>query len=374
MTSDDERPVLLVVFGAGASNDSLPPPPGKKVRVLAADMVPLGRPPLASQLFNLGVSGYAQIAEQFPQAIRLMSDANEMALEGGAIEEQLETWQVEAERNRRRFAQLAAIRFYLQELLWESSLQWIAGANRRTNYLLLADRLEDWRQERNAEIAYVTFNYDLLLEDALPHLRLPTIRTSDAESMRTEVYVADEDTRVFKVHGSVNWGHPIQETHDLPDIDEPELRATIATRAPDLAIARDIKIQNDPLVPVIGEHLAFPAIAIPVVTKRAFEVPDAHLANLIRSLSRVRWMLVIGWRGAEENFKDILDDHLPELDRPLRIHVVGRDSQRTQLVTESLVTRLSRDGKRAFTQSVSGGGFTEYVGRADMLEILTAGG
>ena len=370
MTAQPARPALLVIFGAGASYDSLPVPPRVAVRVRAATDENKWRPPLASQLFNLDNRDYAAIAAQFPEAIPRISEANQVAARGGAIEEKLEEWQLEAETNTRRFRQLTGIRFYLQELLWHASVEWIGDASRHTNYLLLADQLEDWRQRANAEIAYVTFNYDLMLEDALPHLRLPHFRDSYRDLPNADDYIEDQDTRVFKVHGSVNWVHELLNSKVPDGFGHAKVRSEIALRMSKMEIGKPIRVLGDPMKPVYEGKLTSPALAIPVVTKRAFECPDEHISALVQSVGRVQWILVVGWRGTEEHFNAILDHHLPHPVDPIRLHVVARNSQSAPGLSKRLAQRWSAKSRRRFRASASGGGFAEFLGRSDLRRIL----
>ena len=66
-----------------------------------------------------------------------------------------------------RHRQFAAIRYYLQFILWECVNQWkkkVPGG--ASNYIAFLDQLES-RRERQESICLVTFNYDTMLEDAL---------------------------------------------------------------------------------------------------------------------------------------------------------------------------------------------------------------
>lgn len=367
---ENERPVLLVVFGAGASHDSLPRLPSGPARVQAVASVPPWRPPLATQLFDLEDDGYAAIAQQFPEAIGRLNRANAIAANKEPIEEALQKWQEEAEDNERRFQQLAFMRFYLQELLWTCSQNWLSTAYRRTNYLLLTDMLEDCRRVLDAQIAYVTFNYDLLLEDALPDLALPTVWQSD-ERKSLAPYVIDDNTKVFKLHGSVNWAHPIQAIKASRFEAGVDSRPSIARSSPMLTIEKAIRIIEDPTYPVHGSELMFPALAIPTVSKHVFECPDDHIARLVEMVGRVHWILLVGWRATEEHFLSILDHHLPRGGTTIRVHSVGRDPATSRLVVTRFAQRLQHLGDARFLDaSASSGGFGEWLLRNDLPSVI----
>src|SRR5207244_6413216 len=55
---------------------------------------------------------------------------------------------------------------------------------------------------------------------------------------------------------------------------------------------------------------AFPAIAIPVETKRSFECPAEMLEGLVELLPFVSKLLIIGWRATEAHFLSLLKTNL----------------------------------------------------------------
>jgi hypothetical protein len=50
----------------------------------------------------------------------------------------------------------------------------------------------------------------------------------------------------------------------------------------------------------------FPAIAIPVESKAEFECPDNHFALLQQSVKETTKILIIGWRGMDAHFLELL--------------------------------------------------------------------
>ena len=69
-----------------------------------------------------------------------------------------------------RYKQLAAIRYYLHFVLWEVGNYWRSTHRGVTNYNTLLDDLERWRLRASEKVCLVTFNYDKILESALPVL------------------------------------------------------------------------------------------------------------------------------------------------------------------------------------------------------------
>ena len=97
----------------------------------------------------------------------------------------------------RGLQQLAAVRYYLQYILWQCGIAWKNIAKGVTNYKTLLDQIER-ANKKNEPVCLVTFNYDTLLEDALSDFGL-SIETFADYTKKRPFY------RVFKVHGSVTW-------------------------------------------------------------------------------------------------------------------------------------------------------------------------
>src|SRR6266704_1740879 len=71
-----------------------------------------------------------------------------------------------------------------------------------TNYVTALDQIDDWAR-RSGDAAYlITFNYDLMLDDAL---RSVGIRINSMDD-----YVANKTYKLIKIHGSVGWGREIE--------------------------------------------------------------------------------------------------------------------------------------------------------------------
>jgi hypothetical protein len=93
--------------------------------------------------------------------------------------------------------QLFSLRYYLRDLLWEVGDVWQKDAPGRTNYHTLLTRLELWREEQGSRIAYVSFNYDRMLDKAVRDVLGSRLETVDR--------YAGDGFDFFKPHGSVNW-------------------------------------------------------------------------------------------------------------------------------------------------------------------------
>ncbi|HEU0049663.1 MAG TPA: hypothetical protein VFQ43_18895, partial [Nitrososphaera sp.] len=314
--------MLLVVFGAGASYDSAPSyPPG------LADGT---RPPLANQLFE-NRPRFADALASFYQCQPLVPRLRQPS-EGVTVEHLLEEYQTQARDYPQRYKQLAAIRYYLHFVLWEVGNYRRSTHRGVTNYNTLLDDLERWRQRASEKICLVTFNYDKILESALPVLGI------DIRDLAG--YITNDNYKIIKIHGSVDWGHEVETTIDLENKNQWEIAHELIDKAAMLKFSdRYHIVDSHPIAsgPYGADNRRiplFPAIALPVVKKSAFECPDEHLNVLRELLPRVTEILTIGWRGNEEHFLALLRN---ELGQPPRMMIVANNEDGANQIGSELM-------------------------------------
>src|SRR5438309_648786 len=125
-----DSPRLVVVFGAGASYDSIAPLTGVTAE---------GRPPLASDLFVMGYDRYLSAHRAAGPLIHDLRNLDPKV----SIETELDRIQHdEAPTDPRKRRALIALRYYLRDLLWDVGEAWEQRAPGRTNYHLLLERLK----------------------------------------------------------------------------------------------------------------------------------------------------------------------------------------------------------------------------------------
>jgi hypothetical protein len=155
-------------------------------------------------------------------------------------------------------------------------------------------------------------------------------------------YVASEDYKVVKLHGSTNWARevntPIDKIHDLNTW---QVAEKLMDQAAKLDISQRYRIVGGhPIGKESDDTPLFPALAIPVETKRDYECPEAHLEVLRDCIGKVTRLLFIGWRAMESHFLGLLRDNLPP--GHIRAMVVsGSLKKRTELPRE-----LGKQGSR----------------------------
>lgn len=300
--------VLLVIFGAGASYDS----DSEDIRSNH-----LERPPLARDLFDPRRPIFAAAIDRFRECRPIITQVTAAAARGEMIESTLRELQAQEDSYEERAVHLAAVRMYLQEVLWKCPERWLEITHGLTNYVLLVDRLARWQRQTQERIAFVTFNYDTLLEQALSDVLFVTWDSMAA-------YVERDDFAVFKPHGSVNWAHrvPWDHPHGNPDW----YRRQMCSLVRELEIPPDFKVVHS-LDDVVERHQTdrwahFPAIAIPVDRKNEFECPPEHLDALEEALALASRVIVVGWRATEAHFLAL---YTTRKDEPRPLLVVAED-------------------------------------------------
>lgn len=287
----------MVVFGAGASYDSIDvklPNTNNPGWVIDEEF----RPPLAKDLFGFrGLFTEAMaLFEKLQPIVPILRHTG-----GRNVETVLRELQEQAVVYPERLRQLMAVRYYLHYVLWRCEGEWKKAARQVTNYKALLDQINRWRKP-DSPICLVTFNYDTLLEDAMSVVGPRISRLAD--------YVYGNPAfKVFKLHGSVNWGRKVK--GQLPaGADAWWIARNHIDRAAELEITEEF-VQSDehPCGGWQGAGLV-PAIAIPVEKKASFECPEEHRLELVRLLPRVDRLVLIGWRATEDHFLSLLQQYL----------------------------------------------------------------
>ena len=290
--------MLTVIFGAGASFDSDPSHFPKKGNI-GGD-----RPPLANELFA-DRELFNSVLRLFPACLPVVPPLRQLS-GGASIEQVLERLQEESREGANpdfeRSRQLAAIRFYIQTVIFRCTQQWREQMGGVTNYVTLLDEI---RHSGNRDVALVTFNYDTLVESAIAQLISANPTTLDG-------YLELGLFALFKVHGSVNWGRVVTQ-HSTTHVNPSDIiSAALIRDAPTIEVSDQYRLIAG-AAPIVkdADSVLFPAVAVPVQTKQSFELPANHLVDLVRRLKAATHVLIVGWRGMDGHFAALLRDHLP---------------------------------------------------------------
>ncbi len=356
--------MILVIFGAGASYDSIPSLP----LTYSVNRKLPSRLPLANELFDDRVMFNEKLV-LFPQCKalipKLRSESN--------IESALQKYFNDSKDDLFRKQQLAAIRYYLQAMIWDCEESWYKSAYGITNHNTLIDHL---RLVKDQGICIVTFNYDRLIEKALLSIDLKIEFLPD--------YISDEHFKLFKLHGSVNWVHPIKYPLSPAESSRPEFEiiSEIIRNISNLPISEDIEIIRNIPTAIIekkytriyegsrsDQHIdrlgAFPAIAIPLEEKSKFECPAIHIETLASMIPKVDKILVIGWRATESLFLELLSKNLRGKKEGLRILVVNGSSDGAKIAASNLYTAGIQAGYIEYPL-----GFTSFITDSNIYSFL----
>ena len=290
--------MLLVIFGAGASYDSLP----FLAPAIDAREEEKFRPPLAKDLF--GPRQHFLNAMRNFQKMRPIIPLLAQPPGGSSVEKVLQDLQDEATDYPERHCQLAAVRYYLQLVLWECDSRWNDLSQGVSNYTTLLDQIRRWKKPQE-QVCLVTFNYDRLLERAMTSVGMTINSISD--------YVTHDVFKVIKLHGSVHWARQVDSTvSNLRERNSWDIANELIERVRELKISDRYRLVSEHPTAKTDEVVLFPALAIPMESKRDFECPVEHVEALKIFLPKVSKILVIGWRAKEEPFLQMLTRHLKQ--------------------------------------------------------------
>ncbi len=346
--------MLLVIFGAGASYDSAASYLPKKSAHESA------RLPLADQMFDDRAS-FAEALRLFPACQPIIPFLRHRQ-ESTTVESILERLQAEATKTPQGYREMAAIRYYLQWMLWDCEHEWDKIHKGVTNYKALLYLIRQNRRD-SSPVCLVTFNYDTMLEVELPTVEAQVTCISD--------YVHGSEYKIFKIHGSVNWGRrieplPLKELHTLGDA---QIANEVIRLAPQIfeqkLVSNNYVFAGNGVVRKVDDRAIFPAIAIPVETKLDFECPLDHVEVLKKHLPQTSKLLVIGWRATDAPFLELLRAHLPP-------HISAMTVAGSREEAENVVENFGSAGIRRKEFLCSNSGFTGFIQSGEAESFLKA--
>lgn len=325
--------MLMVVLGAGASYDSWSSfPPDRMPRESE-----IFRPPLAKELF-LPFAPFRAASEQYERCQPLLPYLEYQ----DNVEEILEQFRVEAEDNVERRRQLLALQYYIREIIVACQTDWLRKTHRVTNFRTLVDQVQGC-----PEVCFVTFNYDVLLENALLAI---DVHFPDISS-----YVSNINYKLFKLHGSTDWRRWLPaRTTNLRSNDQPS-DVELIRAAPQVGEDALIIKEGGQLPQTLQElHFHLPALAILTLSKSSFVCPPEHVEVLTRCIRKVDKIAIVGWRAGERNFLEVLANGLP---RGVKVITACGDEQ----AAKETLQNLTDAGIRPERSIVAPGGFTDFV-------------
>jgi hypothetical protein len=198
-------------------------------------------------------------------------------------------------------------------------------------------------------VRFVTFNYDTLLEHACRSaLRIEMRSVGSYVSPRVGY-------KVFKPHGSVNW---VRTVSDASGVEASNVEQSVIALGQRVALAPGFHLIADLGQLQVEGRYVFPALALPVNTKVAFECPDDHMAQLKADIPLVTKLLVVGWSATEPHFLEFWKQpRAGSVPDPIsKIAIVAGGGSQAQLVQQNLTAAGIRGRCDLFS-----GGFSQFV-------------
>jgi hypothetical protein len=319
----------LVILGAGASFDFCFESDYSKEPV-----------PLTKDLFQ---DRFNETLKHYPGAFDLSSEIALLDTEMFSIEDYFQDqWKkVERTRNPQLLSKLINTQYYLHDLFFElSQKNFRKKLNNYVNFIKLAH--EYCSVNTHEHIPIITFNYDLLLEEACQR-----IAGIDFSNIDGYVNYDQNQILVFKPHGSCNWIRRLKKglvNEGLLSRGENSVKVLAShfhrESSTLLRISRflsdDIQVYSGPNKNFknfqMDDHGYFPTMMIPYKDKDDDLLPARHSSAMKYLMRTVSDILIIGWRGQEKVFQDTLKNEIG--DRKVKITIVDPDHKTCERTRE----------------------------------------
>ncbi len=218
------------------------------------------------------------------------------------------------------------IQYYLRDLLSEVSENTIAEYSRTNLYSMFVTKIQAYLESVNRTkngLSLVSFNYDTILDHYLNRSLGMGFDTMDDYIMEGSGRV-----RLFKPHGSCNWGWPLREFSDVgPDADiskvifdnklyPSEVYFRLCGDFDQTLVPNSwgmehrhldnkkgrFSINRNLIQPTQSGKHYFPALLMPYRDKDEFVMPYDHFYSMIYAMNDVEDLFIIGWKGNERLF------------------------------------------------------------------------
>ena len=251
------------------------------------------------------------------------------------------------------------VQFYLHDLFIDISRKCMNPMV--SNYKCLVNLVDDYSVSTGEHVLFVNFNYDLLLEDALRRSVKYNFHSIDDYIDYTRRKIL-----LFKPHGSCNF---IRKLHpSIAEILPPhyEMRSvrTLAeflykgNRDLDYIMSKlngDIELlgRNELIRNTDAPELVtyLPQLLIPYKSKDSFVMPEKHELWMEYFLSQIDEIIVIGWKGTEAKFQDLLKRKLEN--KKVTITTITRgDNTAREEFSRSIPNAVYKDSENSFSEFI----------------------
>ena len=358
----DSAEAMLVILGAGASYDCLPSTILDNTNVFSPFHFGLTvkdiRPPFTQELAEEG-----QLTNWFtnrwelarPVVSRLRDTLNSKTITSGSekvqtLESALREYEAGALQDPARRSSLLAFSFYLRDLFNACTDRVDQVGGGVTNHVRLIDRVREWGTRKpNRTVTFVSFNYDLILENAM------SSHIFSFNPLELQDYLKDPHTRLLKPHGSACWywwdGSPptnhLEQLLSPPPVLPRSVSLENSARNA-IRLALEHGIETSQIFPqqfgymgsgdTISANL-IPALALPMDGKNEFVWPSEQSEAFNQLEGRVTHLMTIGWRALESHFVPLLG---PLASPSSKVLVVAKDDdQETSNISQRLMAAIT---------------------------------
>jgi len=342
---------ILIVLGAGASYQCWPP--GRQSLLTL---------PLANGLFStentqdelLNLYNLTSLAAKLRR--RAVVEGNKFNIEGelAGIKERAEK---DGDFNVQKI--LFKSRFYIQELIQKLSEATIEVTRGHTLYVDFLNDLKDWIDENRRErfVDIVTFNYDTLIDKAMSTVYSHDWMVKNNESALSAYYTGS-NLRIYKPHGSINWGRIVTrngtDNYIYEDINQP------TNDFNSIDITDKFKFV-DPVYRTSERKDYVPAIAVPYKGKSFEECPIPMRSKMLEAIASAEAVLTIGWKGGDSHFVE----ELVKNSKARNVKVVSPGAMNTELGT-ILQNKLVSPTDMTFADFIHKGEMSKFLNRSEL--------
>jgi RNA-binding protein YhbY len=325
----------LVILGAGASHDF-----SYDERLKSEN-----RPPLTCSLFD---DQYDEILSEYPGANVLASEI----LQVGDVERFFQDqWHIiKNHYDPDLLNKIINTQYYLQHLFTNISEK--CKNNKRNNYSALVSLISKYHVAKHESVLITSFNYDTLLEQSIN-----SVLSYEYNSI--EDYI-DHQRKIilFKPYGSWNWIREFNinflaysKTHN--QLFSTQIYSKKSTYADlfrqlneEIVIRSSLNLTNNN-----SQQVEFlPQLLIPFTDKDDFVMPSSHRNFLRANLSNIEEILIIGWKGTEQVFKELLKTHIGE--KPIRITVANKKDDTIEKVFSDIIPNAEWNFQNTFSDYI----------------------
>lgn len=296
---------LLVVIGAGASYDCWPehvviPHDYEQVRLPLANSL---FSPLPTQNAFLDKYNLMGLASSLRSKARTKGDKFD-------IEEELANINDVAIKRKdfNTIQSLFKARFYLHGVIKTLTQKTLNYTSSHTIYVDLLTKIKEWIDEspESRYVDIIVFNYDDLIEKAMSHV-YNYDWSSKNESSPLNAYYRGKNLRIYKPHGSINWGREV--LHDESHFSYTDINQAFQ-KFNQLDIVNSFRFINPDVFTGLDDKNYIPAIAIPFKKKANFEeCPQEMLVKMLEAIQGADKVITLGWKGADEHLTILLKEN-----------------------------------------------------------------